>query len=484
MQREWSRFNGGCFSERRFSVYDKENEGSVAMPTVMVVEDNDTMRLGISESLQREGYDVCAYDNGLAALERFKQKPTDLAVVDLKMMQIDGVETLKKIKAINPGTQVLMVSAYGTVDVAVNTIQLGAADFLTKPFSPEELRVRVKKIWQHCQNEKRLESLEEHNRLLNQELTFGYADIVGKSESIASVFKLIDQVAKKESTVLIQGESGTGKELIAHAIHRKSDRSENPFIKINCGALNENLLESELFGHEKGAFTGAVKQKKGRFELANEGTLFLDEIGDISSSMQIKLLRVLQEGEFERVGGEETLKCDVRIIAATNRDLQKRIADEHFRSDLYYRLSVIPIMLPPLRERKEDIPLLVSYFLNRLAEKFRQPVKQIDESGLELLVNYYWPGNIRELENLLERLYVIAPELHIETNLIAQHLTGTVIPSTNFEQLPLENAVFAFEKNLVVQAMKKADNVKNRAAKILGIRTSALYYKLEKFGLL
>jgi two-component system response regulator HydG len=484
VHRKWGRFNGGSFPWWRLPVCHKKNEESIAMPSILVVEDNDTMRLGISESLQREGYDVYAYDNGPAALERFQQKPTDLAIVDLKMKPMDGVETLKRIKALHSGTHILMVSAYGTVDTAVNTIQLGASDFLTKPFSPEELRMRVKKIWQLCQNEKRLESLEEHNRLLNQELTVSYADIVGQSPAISSIFKLINQVAEKESTVLIQGESGTGKELIAHAIHRRSGRSEKPFIKINCGALNENLLESELFGHEKGAFTGAIRQKKGRFELANEGTLFLDEIGDISSTMQIKLLRVLQEGEFERVGGEETIKCNVRIIAATNRDLQKRIADEQFRADLYYRLSVIPITLPPLRERKEDIPLLVVYFLKRLSEKFRQPVKKIDKSGMELLKNYHWPGNIRELENLLERLYVIASELQIETNLIAQHLTGITIPSMAFEQLPLESALFAFEKKLIMQAMKKADHVKNRAAKLLGIRTSALYYKLEKFGLL
>jgi two-component system response regulator HydG len=443
------------------------------MPEILVVEDNDTIRLGISESLRREGYHVFAYDNGPAALGQFKEKPVDLAIVDLKMAPMDGVET-----------QVLMISAYGTVDTAVNAMQLGATDFLTKPFSPEELRIRIKKIWQQSQTEKRLASLEEQNRLLNQELTFSYTDIIGKSPAIVSVFKLIDQVAVKESTVLIQGESGTGKELIAHAVHRRSERSEKPFIKINCGALNDNLLESELFGHEKGAFTGAVKQKKGRFELANGGTLFLDEIGDISSAMQIKLLRVLQEGEFERVGGEQTLKCDVRIVAATNKDLQQQIVKENFRADLYYRLSVIPILLPPLRERKEDIPLLIEFFLNRLAKKFRLPIKHIDDDGLEMLIQYHWPGNIRELENLMERLYVIAPDDYIETNLIAQHLSGILSLQTNTEALPLSEALFAFERNLIMRAMKNSNNVKNRAAKLLGIRTSALYYKLEKFGLL
>jgi two-component system response regulator HydG len=454
------------------------------MPDILVVEDNDTMRLGISESLRREGYQVFAYDNGPVALKQFQEKPVDLAILDLKMAPMDGVEILKRIKKIHPETQILMISAYGTVDTAVTAMQLGASDFLTKPFSPEELRIRIRKIWQQSQTEKRLESLEEQNKLLNQELSFGYTDIIGKSQAIVSVFKLIEQVANKESTVLIQGESGTGKELIAHALHRRSERSEKPFIKINCGALNDNLLESELFGHEKGAFTGAVKQKKGRFELANGGSLFLDEIGDISSAMQIKLLRVLQDGEFERVGGEQTLKCDVRIVAATNKDLQKQIIEENFRADLYYRLSVIPVLLPPLRERKEDIPLLIEFFLNRLAKKFRLPVKSIDENGFALLINYHWPGNIRELENLMERLYVIAPGNQIETNLIAQHISGIFITQTNIEELPLSQALFSFEKNLIIRAMKKSNNVKNRAAKLLKIRTSALYYKLEKFGLL
>jgi DNA-binding NtrC family response regulator len=454
------------------------------MLTILVVEDNDTMRLGISESLRREGYEVFAYDNGPSALDYFQEKPVDLVIVDLKMTPMDGVEILKRIKEIRQETQVLMISAYGTVDTAVHAMQLGAADFLTKPFSPDELRIRIKKIWQHCQSEKRIESLEEQNRLLNQDLFSGYSKIIGRSPAIVSVFKLIDQVASKESTVLIQGESGTGKELIAHAIHCKSGRSEKAFIKINCGALNDNLLESELFGHEKGSFTGAVKQKKGRFELANGGTLFLDEIGDISSTMQIKLLRVLQEGEFERVGGEQTLKCDVRIIAATNRDLQKQIMNENFRTDLFYRLSVIPLNLPPLRERREDIPLLIAYFLEQFSKKFRLPVKNIDNSGMELLQNYHWPGNIRELENLLERLYVIVPDQLIETSLIALHLSGTTSVQTKIDGLSLDKALYAFERNLIMEAMKKTDNVKNRAAKVLGIRTSALYYKLEKFGLL
>ena len=267
-----------------------------------------------------------------------------------------------------------------------------------------------------------IETLIEQNKLLETELAKGYEEIIGKSDSMQKIFALIDQVAQTDSTVLIQGESGTGKELVARAVHNKSARRENPFIKINCGALNDNLLESELFGHEKGAFTGAIKQKKGRFELADKGTLFLDEIGDVSTSMQAKLLRVIQEGEFERVGGEHTIKTNVRIIAATNKNLHKLIAEGKFREDLFYRLSVIPIMIPSLRERKEDILLLVEYFLQKSAEKNSFQKKTIEAESVKMLNEYSWPGNIRELENLIERLSVISDEKIINSELIARHL--------------------------------------------------------------
>jgi DNA-binding NtrC family response regulator len=377
-----------------------------------------------------------------------------------------------------------MISAFGTVETAVESMQKGAADFLTKPFSPDELRIRVKNLWQKIEREQKLENLIEQNRILNEEIFTGYEEIIGNSPAIGEIFTLVNQVAGMDTSILIKGESGTGKELIARAIHRKSKRLNKSFIKVNCGALNDNLLESELFGHEKGAFTGAIRQKKGRFELANEGTLFLDEIGDVSPAMQIKLLRVLQEGEFERVGGEDTIKTDVRLISSTNRDLQKLITEEKFRNDLYYRLSVIPIQLPPLRKRKEDIPALVDHFLKKLAEKVRQSTKNIDDEGLKLLLEYPWPGNIRELENLIERLFVISPGEKIDAALIARHLNSNLTVNSGLENLQLEDALFSFEKNMIALAMNKADGIKNRAAKILRINTSALYYKLEKFGLL
>ncbi|MGA7721610.1 MAG: sigma-54 dependent transcriptional regulator [Ignavibacteriaceae bacterium] len=451
---------------------------------IIVVEDNDTMRLGIVESLSREGYKITGFENGPAALKIFRFKSYRLAILDLKMEPINGIEVLQKMKEINPSIEILMISAYGKVEDAVKAMQLGAADFLAKPFSPDELRIKVKNIWQKILNEKKIEDLIEQNKLLSEELFTGYEEMIGNSVVIKDVFSLIEQVAEKDSTILIHGESGTGKELIAIAIHRKSKRSEQPFIKINCGALNDNLLESELFGHEKGSFTGAFKQKKGRFELADKGTLFLDEIGDISPAMQIKLLRVLQEGEFERVGGEATIKTDVRIISATNKDLQKLILAGKFREDLFYRLRVIPVILPSLRERRDDIPVLINHFLKKMAQNNRQEQKKIDSDGLKLLLDYSWPGNIRELENLIERLVVISSTQKIDAGLIARHLYGGIKIMSGFDNLPLDEAVYAFEKNLVVQAMEKSSGVKNRAAKLLGISTSVLYYKLEKFGLL
>lgn len=451
---------------------------------IIVIEDNDSMRLGISESLVREGYSVSVFSNGPDALTYFEKKSASIAVIDLKMEPIDGIEILNRIKKINSSTEVIMISAYGTVDDAVKAMQLGATDFLTKPFSPDELRIRVKKIFEKINKELILANLIEQNKILANELESGYEEIIGTSQAIKDIFDIVNRVAVTESSVLIYGESGTGKELIARAIHRKSLRSDMPFIKINCGALNDNLLESELFGHEKGSFTGAIKTKKGRFELADNGTLFLDEVGDISTAMQVKLLRVLQEKEFERVGGEVTISSDVRVIAATHRDLHKLISEGKFREDLFYRLNIIPVTLPPLRERKQDIPSLVNFFLNKLAVKSRCENKIIDENGIALLLSYSFPGNIRELENLVERFFVISKELLIDNALIARHLSGTANGTLNFENLPLDEALYSFEKNLIMQAMSKSGGVKNRAAKYLGIATSVLYYKLEKYGLL
>lgn len=451
--------------------------------TIIIVEDNETMRLGMAESLRREGYSLYDFATGAEALAHLQKNPAALVITDLRMSPMDGIEVLQKVKELQPETEVLLVSAYGTIQDAVKAMQLGAVDFLTKPFSPDELRVRVKNALQKAASERKIVLLEERNKYLQDELATEYESIVGGSPAMREVFQLIEQVAAEDSSVLIEGDSGTGKELVARAIHKTSPRANQPFIRVNCGALNDNLLESELFGHEKGSFTGAVRQKKGRFELADGGTLFLDEIGDVSKTMQVKLLRALQEKEFERVGGEQTIQVNVRIIAATNKDLQKLMREKQFREDLYYRLSVIPIRLPSLQQRKEDIPLLAQHFLNLLNQK-KNRKKYLTDEGLRLLQEYQWPGNIRELENLMERLFVISPDDEIPAAMISRFINGINHPTTNVQLLPLEQAVDAFEKQMVAEAMKKCDGVKNRAAKLLGVRTSVLYYKLEKYGLL
>lgn len=444
---------------------------------ILIIEDNDTMRLGMSESLRRDGHNITEFGNPEEALTYFRQHAFELVITDLKMEPIDGMEVLRCIREEQPATEVIVVSAFGTVDTAVEAMKLGAADFLTKPFSMEELRVRVAKVQERIRHMQAYSRLTEENRLLQEEL---FADMIGNSDAMQQIFTLIKRVAPQDSTVLIEGESGTGKELVAQAIHRQSKRHERPFIKLNCAALNDNLLESELFGHEKGAFTGAVKQKRGRFELADGGSLFLDEIGDISQAMQVRLLRVLQEGEFERLGGEDTISVDVRIICATHQNLTQKVEKGEFREDLFYRLNVIPFTLPPLRERKEDIPALVAHFLKKRAATERS----FSPEALQHFINYSWPGNIRELENLIERLLVISPDQQIDAGIVGAQLGHAPISQQDsFSHLPLEEAVAAFEKNMIVHALKTCEGVKNQAAKMLGIKTSTLYYKLEKYDL-
>ncbi|MBK7104852.1 MAG: sigma-54-dependent Fis family transcriptional regulator [Ignavibacteriae bacterium] len=454
------------------------------MLKILVVEDNDTMRLGIIESLKRENYKVFSFSNGSDALDFLKSNYVDLAILDLKMEPISGMELLAIIKKDYNKIDVLIISAYGNVQTAVDAIKNGAADFLTKPFSPDELRIRVKKISNEKLKEEKIRNLIAENEYLQNEISNLQNELIGNSESFTNILKLVDQVAAKESPILLSGESGTGKELIAKLIHNKSLRADKSFIKVNCAALNENLLESELFGHEKGAFTGAVKSKKGRFELANNGTLFLDEIGEISPAMQVKLLRVIQEGEFEKVGGEITLKTNVRIISATNKNLHLEMSENRFREDLFYRLNVIPIHLPSLQERKDDIKILTEYFLKKSAVKNHQEIKTISENGYDILKNYSFPGNIRELENLIERLSVVSDGETIDDKLISYHLNPKIQTVYNFSHLSLDDSLFNFEKNMIIQALKEAKNVKHHTAKILKINTSTLYYKLEKFGLL
>lgn len=453
---------------------------------IVIIEDNDTMRMGIELSLKKETYQLRSFSNPVVALEYLEKHKAHLVITDLKMEPLNGIEVLKKAKQLDPRTEIIMISAYGSVDTAVEAMQLGAGDFLTKPFSPNELRMRVEKAILLIQQRQNLEELLEKNQFLQDEI-LERNSFIGDSSVIQNVFALIQAVAPENSTILITGESGTGKELVAQAIHRNSPRKDKPFIRVNCGALNDNLLESELFGHEKGAFTGAIKQKKGRFELSDQGTLFLDEIGDISGIMQIKLLRVLQEKEFERVGGETTLSVDVRVICATNQNLRHLMQSGKFREDLYYRLSVIPIHLPSLRERPDDIPLLIDHFLRKLAGQNPERLKIISPQSINQLKAYPWPGNVRELQNVIERLYVISKNNQISPQLIASQLSGTDISDPQ-DQLPihqsLDDCLYQYEKKLIRQALEESHGIKNRAAKLLGIKTNTLYYKLEKYDLL
>ena len=454
------------------------------MINILVVEDNDTMRLGITDTMSKIGHSVFPFSNGPDALAFLENNNIDIAIVDIKMEPMDGFEVLSNIKTNYVNIDVLIISAYGNIKTAVDAIKAGATDFLTKPFSTDELRIRVNNIIEIRKKEHKIHELLAHNEFLNEELYSNQNQLIGNSTIFNNLIKMVNQIASNQSSILIEGESGTGKELIAQLIHKKSDRANKPFIKVNCAALNDNLLESELFGHEKGAFTGAIKSKKGRFELANGGTIFLDEIGEVSKAMQTKLLRVIQEKEFERVGGVSTIKVDVRIISATNKKLVEEIANNNFREDLYYRLNVIPISVPSLRERKEDIPLLANYFLKKSSKNNKMAIKSISEDGMKVLLEYSWPGNIRELENLVERLSVISDENEISDELILFQLNPKHHIKGDFNNLSLEDALYAFEKKMIVNAMEKANGIKNQAAKLLKINTSSLYYKLEKFDLL
>ncbi len=372
--------------------------------SVLIVDDEPNIRRVLEAVFSKAGYRVFTAENGKQALDTVSTEP-DLGVMlcDLIMPDLNGVEVLKEAKEINPQLSVVMITAHGTIRTAVDAMKLGAFDYITKPFDMDEIKLVVK----HAQE---MSQLLAENTQLKQELKsrFGFDEIIGKCKKMQEVYKLVERVASSNATVLLRGESGTGKELVAKAIHYNSPRSGKPFIAVSCAALPETLLESELFGHEKGAFTGAVAQKAGRFELAHEGTLFLDEIAELSPAMQVKLLRVLQEREFERIGGTKTISVDVRLIAATNRELEQAVADGVFRADLYYRLQVIQVFLPPLRERKEDMPSLVEYFIQKSNEQNGRNIKFVTPEVMEMLTAYGWPGNIRELENAIERGVVLA----------------------------------------------------------------------------
>ena len=374
------------------------------MATILVIEDNDTMREGMEKILSKMGHDVFLARGGQEGLKMYEEQPVDFVLADMKMEGLSGMDVLERIRARNPEALVTIITAYGTIETAVEAMRKGAFDFLTKPFSQELFKMKVNMALDFAnisQQNKRLAEMNEYLQLGEDEIVRG--EIIGSSPPIKAIFEKIRKVAVTDSTVLISGESGTGKELIARAVHEQSRRASHPFIKVNCSALAEGVLESELFGHEKGAFTGAIRQKAGRFELADKGSLFLDEVGDMGAFIQLKLLRVLQEREFERVGGTRTLQVDVRIMCATNKNLLEEIRANRFREDLYYRINAFPIEVPPLRDRPDDIPELVSHFLKKLRQRTRKSVKSLTPEALEKLKRHRWPGNIRELENVLEQ---------------------------------------------------------------------------------
>jgi DNA-binding NtrC family response regulator len=456
------------------------------MAKVLVIDDEVNLRKVLAAMLRRDGYDVTVAADGEQGLAEFQKNGADIVVTDLVMPKAGGMEVLRAVNTANPDVPVIIITAHGTVDSAVEAIKAGAFDYITKPFDQAELSAVIAKASKAHDIAQRSVRADARAR----------AAIIGESVQMQDVFKIIDKVADTPSTVLITGESGTGKELIASALHGASSRRDKPFIKINCAAIPHNLIESELFGYERGAFTGAVTSKPGRFELADGGTLFLDEIGEIPVEMQVKLLRALQEGEFERVGGIKTTHVDVRLIAATNRDLQAEIEAGRFRKDLYYRLAVVPVALPPLRERRSDIPMLARHFIDKYNRKLNKRIEGITDEAMAVLQAYAWPGNIRELENLIERALLFADGPHITAKDLPDTTRQGATPppaslAASVDTPPGEGGLkdivrmkaAELEKDLITKALEETGGNVTRAARLLQISRKSLQTKMKEFGL-
>ena len=451
-------------------------------PRILLVDDDADIRETMVTLLTMNDYSVTSVADGQSAIEEVKKEKFNIVITDLMMPKMTGIDVIKNLKAIDPDLQCIVITGYATVSTAVDAMKAGAYDYLMKPFNGTEVLMLLKRVME-------LQDLQAENSQLKRTLhqRYGYENLIGSSEGIQKVCSLIEKVAETDSTILILGESGTGKELVARTIHYNSPRKNKPLIPINCGAIPETMLESELFGHEKGAFTGASATRIGRFELADGGTIFLDEIGDMSPTLQVKLLRVLQQREFERVGGVRTIKVDVRIIAATNIDLEHAVHEGKFREDLYYRLNVIPVVIPPLRERADDIPLLMDHFLSHFNKSKKRDIKGFSPAAMDILISYPWPGNIRELENLVERLIILKgngticpddlPDKFISHTLNNEGALHITLPETGVN---LKDVVEEFENNLILQAMQKAQGVKNKAAQLLSLNRTTLVEKLKK----
>jgi DNA-binding NtrC family response regulator len=452
------------------------------MKGVLIVDDE----VGTRESLRmllKNAYEVFLAKNAEEAFLQIKEHSPDIVLLDIILPDLDGLKVLEKIKQKEPDVIVIMITATRTVKTAVEAMKLGAYDYVTKPFDTEELSLIIRRALT-------TQALEKEVRYLREEIdkSCGFGNIVGKSKVMEDVFKIVRQIADSKSTVLIMGESGTGKELISRAIHYNSNRRNYPFVTINCAAIPETLIESELFGHEKGAFTNAIEKKLGRFEVAHEGTLFLDEIGELSLATQAKILRFLEEKEFNRVGGSKTIKVDVRLITATNKELTQLLKKGSFREDLYYRINVVPIVIPPLRERKEDIPLLIDHFIRKFNEENNKNVKGVSKEALELMMNYEWPGNVRELENLVERVIALTPNEHIQPNELPLSLINISKINGLKEyildgKVPFLKAEEEFERGIILDALKRTNYVQSHAAEMLGISRRILKYKMDKLGI-
>ena len=441
---------------------------------ILIIDDEKNIREGLAAALEMDGYNTAVAENGEKGLEFVNKGDIDLVITDLRMPGISGEEVLQKITAEIPGLPVIVLTGHGSIDSAVSAMHSGAYDFLTKPLNLEHLSLVVKRALKNRE-------LQIQNKQLQEEIikTKPFESIIGKSAEMQKIFQMIQKVAGSKASVLITGESGVGKELVAHAIHNLSPRRENPLVIVNCSALSESLLESELFGHEKGAFTGAMARKRGRFELANGGTIFLDEIGEINQNIQVKILRVLQDKRFERVGGEETLEVDVRVIAATNKDLEEEIKKGNFREDLFYRLNVVHIHVPPLRERKDDIPLLINTFMQEFAKENGKEIKNIDNHARAALYKYSWPGNIRQLKNCMESAVVMCSSDTITLNDLPPTIKSE--SSANSMQIPFGVTLDEAEKIIIQQTLAQNQGNKSKTAEVLGIGRKTLHRKLDEY---
>ncbi len=452
------------------------------MDTILIIDDEKNYRVVLEALLGSEGYETISADNATEALRLIRRSDLDLVITDMKMPGISGMELLEESKKIKPELPVIMMTAYGTIEMAVEAMKKHAYDYISKPFKNEELKLTIRKALENYR-------LIKENRLLSEALLdrYRYGNIIGKSKPMLKIFDLISKVAQSRASVLITGASGTGKELIAKAIHYNGSRKDRPFISINCGALTDTLLESELFGHEKGAFTGAVAMKKGRFELADGGTLFLDEVSEMPPQLQVKLLRVIQEMEFERVGGTRTIKVDVRVLSASNRDMKEEVEKGLFRDDLFFRLNVIHIEVPSLSERNEDIRLLVNYFIDKYKREKNENDIQLSADAWKALYNYHWPGNIRELENVIERAVVLNSGGMINLEDLPDYVVEREekLDVDRFIPLnaPLQKTLEEIEEKLIRRALKRCDNVQSHAAQIIGITRSLFQHKMKKYNI-